>query len=119
MRIILADDQKDVRSGLKVLLEQETGADIVGEVAELGSLLAEVKRVNPDLVLLDWELANLKVSDIIPVLRLICPGLKIIALSVRPEAEKTAAAAGVDAFVSKGDHPGKLLDAIHSIDTIA
>jgi len=115
MRIMLADDQKDVRSGLRALLEQEAGLSVVGEASEIGSLVARAKEISPDLILLDWELTNLKISDVIPVLRQLCPSLKIIALSSRPEAAKSALGSGADAFVSKGDHPEKLLDAIRDI----
>ena len=115
MRILLADDQKDVRSGLKILIEQETEYNVVGEATELCDLLMQAQRIQPDMVLLDWELSNLRVADLIPVLRVLCPGLKIVALSVRPEARKSAIDAGVDAFVSKGDQPEKLLEAIDSI----
>ncbi len=112
MRIILADDQFEVRSGIKILLGQESDVDIIGEAEELGSLLTQTKERNPDMVLLDWELSNLKVSDIIPVLRMLHPDIKIVALSSRPESLNSALAAGVDAFVSKGDQPEKLLDTI-------
>jgi DNA-binding NarL/FixJ family response regulator len=43
------------------------------------------------------------------------PELKIIALSGRPEASKAALAAGVDAFVSKGENSEKLLEAIYKV----
>ena len=111
MRILLADDQAEIRSGLRLLLEQEPDVRVVGEVAELSGLLGEVQMVSPDLVLLDWELPS-KISDLIAVLRTLCPGLRIIALSGLPEARKTALAAGADAFVSKGDQPELLLAAI-------
>jgi len=115
MRILLADDQKEVRSALKILLEQQVGFSIVGEAAEMRSLITQVGEISPDLILLDWELGNLRVADIIPMLRVISPGLKIVALSGRPEASKAALGAGVNAFVSKGDEPEKLLEAIRDI----
>jgi DNA-binding NarL/FixJ family response regulator len=91
--------------------------EIVGEASELGSLLIKTEQNNPDIVLLNWELAHLKVSDIIPLLRAICPGLKIIAMSTRPESSNNALAAGADAFVSKGDHPEKLLDTLKTFES--
>lgn len=115
MRILLADDQAEVRLALKILLGQEAGLDIVEETGELSSLLVKAKESQPDLVLLDWELSNLRVSDIIPVLRYLHPELRIIALSSRPEASKAAIAAGVDAFVSKGENSEKLLEAIYRV----
>ena len=119
MRILLADDQPEVRLALKILLGQESGLEIVDEVAELGSLIVKAKESRPDIVLLDWELSNLRVSDMIPVFRCLFPELRIIALSGRPEAARTALAAGVDAFVSKGENSEKLLEAIYKLDISA
>ena len=112
MRVLLADDQIEVRLALKILLEQESGLDIVDETGELGSLLIKTRESRPDLLLIDWELSGLRVSDIIPVLRSLHPGLRIIAMSGRPEASEAAIAAGVDAFVSKGENSERLLEAI-------
>jgi DNA-binding NarL/FixJ family response regulator len=115
MRVLLADDQTEVRLALKILLGQESGLDIVDETGELGNLLVKTEESRPDLLLLDWELSNMRVSDVIPVLRSRHPQLRIIALSGRPEALGAAIAAGVDAFVSKGENPDKLLEAIYGL----
>ena len=112
MRILLADDRLEVRLALRILLEQETGLEIVEEAGELDSLMIKVKESRPDLILLDWELSNLRVSDLIPVFRKRFPDVRIIAMSGRPEASKSAISAGVDAFVSKGENSEKLLAAI-------
>jgi DNA-binding NarL/FixJ family response regulator len=109
MRIILADDQAKVRSALRLLLEQEPGMDVVGEVAEAEALAIEVKDAHPDLVLLDWELPGLVANGRFIALCSYHPELKVIALSGRPEARRAALAAGADAFVSKGDPPERLL----------
>jgi DNA-binding NarL/FixJ family response regulator len=115
MRILLADDQKDVRLGLRVLLEQESDINIIGEAAGVSELMIEMQKGQPDIVLLDWELSSLRVADLVPVLRTLCPGLRIIALSERPESRSSALSAGVDAFVSKGDQPERLLETISNI----
>ena len=120
MRVLLADDQANVRSALRLLLAQEPDLDIAGEVTETEELLVQVEATCPDLVLLDWELpgthATARPTDagqrLILALRACCPGLKIIALSVYPEARQAALAAGVDSFVSKGDPPDQLLAAV-------
>ncbi|MCR4435717.1 MAG: response regulator [Clostridiales bacterium] len=115
MRILLADDQIEVRSGLRILLEQEPHVKVVGEAGGIRELLAQVLETGPDMVLLDWELSNLNMADFVPVLRALHTGLSIVALSGRPESRSSAAAAGVDVFVSKGDQPEKLLEAINGI----
>ncbi len=68
MRILLADDQSEVRSALHLLLEQEAGLTIVEEVSEADELLAQVEMTCPDVVLLDWELPGLQASVVVPSL---------------------------------------------------
>ena len=112
MRVLLADDQAKVRSALRLLLEQQPELEVVGEAAEVGGLLAQVRAIRPDLVLLDWELPGLQTVSLLPALRDLCPHLRVVALSGRPEARQAALDAGVDAFVSKGDPPERLLAAV-------
>ena len=114
MRILLADDQPKVRLGLRLLLEQEEWASVVGEAANAESLLALAEVTQPDVVLLDWSLQSSERSDLLPVLRGCCPGLAVVVLSGQPDAEQEALDAGADAFVSKADPPEQLLAAIFS-----
>ena len=122
MRILVADDQTKVRSALKLLLEQELGLSVVGEASEVESLLAQMETIQPDLVLLDWELPGRQVGSsggletgLLATLRTSCPRLKVIALSGRPEARQVALTAGADAFVLKGDNPEQLMTTIRQL----
>ena len=112
MRILLADDQPQVRFALRVLLESQPGLKVVGEAADTDTLLSQAKTTHPDLVLLGWELPGLASGGLLPTLRETRSGLLVIALSGRPEAHQAAISAGVDAFVSKSDPPERLLAAI-------
>jgi DNA-binding NarL/FixJ family response regulator len=112
MRVVLADDQPKVRSALRLLLEYGPKLSVVGEAAEARELLEQIEAGRPELVLLDWELPGLKFMDLMPRLRQHCPDLKIIVLSSRPEANKSALSAGADGFVSKGDSPERLLEVV-------
>ena len=110
--ILIADDQPQVRRALRLLLEQELGANVVGEAGETKALLAQAATTHPDLVLLDWGLPGMAAEDLLIALRQTCTELTVIVLSGQPEAEESALAAGADAFVSKADPPEKLLAAI-------
>ena len=112
--ILIADDQSRVRLALRLLLEQELGANVVGEAAEAGDLLARVSTDCPDLVLLDWGLPGMAAEELLAALRGICTELAVIVLSGQPEAEEKALAAGADTFVSKADPPDQLLAAIRA-----
>jgi DNA-binding NarL/FixJ family response regulator len=109
MRVLIADDQPEVRSALRLLLEQEPGVIVVGEAANAALLLAQLHRTTPDVVLLDWELPGLAVWELFPALRDYGDNPVVIAMSGRPEARQAALGAGADAFVSKGDPPEQVL----------
>jgi DNA-binding NarL/FixJ family response regulator len=115
MHILLADKQAEVRSALRFLLDQELGMSVVGEVAEASRLLAQAAAVQPDVVLLDWELPGLQAANLLPALRSRCGHTIVVVLSGRPEARRAALDAGVEAFVSKGDPPERLLAILSAV----
>jgi DNA-binding NarL/FixJ family response regulator len=111
MKIVLADDQPQVRSALRLLLEHEQVC-IVGEVASLRELLSASPRRIADAILIDWELPGLSPGDGVFSVRQAYPSAQIVALSSRPEARDPALHAGADTFVCKGDPPEVLLAAL-------
>ena len=117
MRVLLAESQPKVRSALRLLLEQEPDLSVVGDAAEVDSLLTQMQAVRPDVLLLDWELPGLLASDLMPILHAICPRLRVIILGGRPETCRLALATGADAFVSKVDPPERLLAAFRDRDS--
>jgi len=117
MRVLIADDQPQVRSALRVLLMQEPDIAIVGEAKDVEQTLEQIAGQQPDLVLLDWELPGQNGDSALVQLRKVQSGLAVIALSGRPEARRAALAAGADAFVSKGDPPEQLLAVVDEYRT--
>ena len=118
MRILLADEEFNVRFALRTLLERQPGLEIVGEVDRSGELLSQVKTTCPDLVLLDWSLRGSAAADALFALRKVWADLAVIVLSGRPEARQAALSAGADAFISKTDPPEELLAAIRSVKRV-
>ncbi len=114
MRIMLADNRPKVRFALRALLERQSGVEVVAESTDAQDLMAQAESNCPDLVLLDWELPGMAPRDLLTALRRYCPSVKIIALSGHVSARREAIDTGVDAFVSKGEPPDKLLSAIIS-----
>ena len=112
MRVLLADDQIKVRSALRLLLEQQADVEILGEAVDSTGVLDWVRVACPDLILFDWELPGLQAMQLVRVVREICPGARLVAMSGRPESQTAALAAGVDVFVSKGEPPERLLSGI-------
>jgi DNA-binding NarL/FixJ family response regulator len=109
MKLLLADDQTKVRSALRLLLEQQTDVEIMGEAVDSRGVLDWIRVACPDLILFDWELPGLQGLQLVRAVHGLCPAVQLIAMSGRPESRAAALAAGVDVFVSKGEPPEKLL----------
>jgi DNA-binding NarL/FixJ family response regulator len=114
MRVIIADDQPEVRSALRLLLEEKPGVKIVDEASSSYELLKKVRETCPELILLDWELPGTAPVELISLLQARCQRLAIIALSSRPQMRKAALEAGVQDFICKSDPPEDLLNALGS-----
>ncbi len=114
MRVLLADERQKVRSAVRLLLEQQPDIEVLGEAVDATGLRDWVSAAAPDVVLLDWELPGGEVGELVSDIRQRCPSIKVVALSGLPEAKKEALRAGADAFVSKGDPPERLLEAIRN-----
>ena len=113
MRVIIADDEQQVRSALRFILEQEQSVEMVFEFDSLADMLDQMSDLCPDLLLFDWDM-RLPVLNtaLVQSMRRRCPLLRILAMSGRPESEAPALRAGVDAYISKGDPPEGLLQAV-------
>lgn len=114
MRVLLADERRKVRSAVRLLLEQQPDIEVLGEAVDATGLLDWVSAAAPDVVLLDWELPGGEGGTLVSDIRRRCSSIKVVALSGLPEARKDALRAGADAFVSKGDPPERLLEAIRN-----
>jgi DNA-binding NarL/FixJ family response regulator len=121
MDILLADDQPQVRSALRLILEQNDDIRVTGECSHLEELVEMIRSTHADLILLDWELPGLESGDhqaeqhsyrvelsAIDEIKAHTPDVKVIALSGRPEARQAAMQGRADAFVSKADPPETL-----------
>jgi DNA-binding NarL/FixJ family response regulator len=116
VRVLLADDQPKVRSALRLLIEQEMAFDVVDEAGAADELVRRIVNSEPHIVLLDWELPGLPDAHKLDPVRLVGPGVHVIALSGQPEARQAALAEGADAFVSKSDPPDCVLRALYFVN---
>ena len=112
IRVVLADDQKSVRMGLRLLLEEEGALEIVGETYSAGGLLTITASKSPDLVLLDWGLPGMDSDQLIKALRRLRPELFVMVLSGQVGVKPAALGAGADYFVNKASPPEELLQTV-------
>jgi two-component system nitrate/nitrite response regulator NarL len=117
MRVLLADDHPKVRWALRAFIEEEPGLTIVGEVSEVDTLLSQALTLQPDLILVEWELQAWPGDKLLSALRTLDLPAQVIVLGWRPESERDALAAGADGFVSKVNGPEKLLTVLRRMMT--
>ena len=112
MRIMIANNQPKVRFALRVALEQRPGFKTINEAIDSEDLIVQSRVICPDLVMLDWELPGLPMSELISTLHQCCGNTHVVILSSRSEMREQALAAGANAFVCMCDAPDELLSAI-------
>ncbi|KIF78633.1 LuxR family transcriptional regulator [Streptomyces sp. 150FB] len=59
MRVVLADDERMVRTALRVILAAETGITVVGEAATGAEAVSVVRALRPDVVLMDVRMPGI------------------------------------------------------------
>jgi two-component system response regulator DevR len=103
IRILLVDDHKMVRMGLRELLAEASDIAIVGEAATAAEALAECTRLQPDLVLLDYKLPDSDGVKTCARLKALCPAPRVLMLTSFAEKSVVSAAVnnGVDGYVLK------------------
>ncbi|HEY42794.1 MAG TPA: response regulator transcription factor [Anaerolineae bacterium] len=119
MRILLADGRSKVRYALRVLLEGQQGLEVVAEAVNAEDLIVKVRESCPDVVLIDWDLPGLNRTRTLENLRKDHPGIRVIAMSGRPEAGQAALDAGVDSFIHKTSPPDLLLAVINKWEQVS
>jgi DNA-binding NarL/FixJ family response regulator len=115
LRILLADDQERVRYGLRVLLRQQPGWKVIGEAENTKDLLALTEVLDPDLILLDWNLPDMQGEKVLCSLRRISKDITMIILSGQIEVRNAALEAGANAFFCKTSSPDQLVETIRNI----
>jgi DNA-binding NarL/FixJ family response regulator len=81
IKLLLVDDHGIVREGLRALLDDGEEFVIVGEAANGGEACDAVRRLQPDIVLMDLKMPGMAASDAIRVIRASWPNVKVIALT--------------------------------------
>jgi DNA-binding NarL/FixJ family response regulator len=116
MRIILADHHPQALWALKTTLQENTKFEITGEATNAEDLLALAAENPPDLALIDWELPGRSIEELITDLHACKTKPTVVVMGSKPEYGRMLLKAGADAFVSKGDEPEWLLEALQKFE---
>jgi len=117
VRIIIADDHRIVRDGLRSLLEKQPGIEVVAESDNGRSLVKLARELLPDVVIMDIGMPELNGIDATRRLVAEVPEVKVIALSMRSDVRsvKEMLMAGARAYLSKDSAFEELAHAIQAV----
>jgi DNA-binding NarL/FixJ family response regulator len=112
MRIIVADGDQRTLWALRTLLDEEPEMEVVGEAANVEELRMLVEDRGADLMLLDSRLPGSEMKALISELHARKPRPFVVVMSSDFENSRPMLHAGADAFVSKGEKAGWLLETL-------
>ncbi len=114
MRVVVVESQCRVRAALCFVLAAQPGVQLVGAFGPGSDLVARLLALRPDVVLLDWELPDHLAEQVLRAARRAPSPPRVVVLSVRPDNEPRARAAGAAAFISKSQPPRLLISSLYS-----
>ena len=116
-RIALVDDHTILRDGLKALLAEMPGMDVVMEASNGKDFIKQLEFITPDLVIMDIKMPVMGGPEAIKIAREKLPDIKVIVLSMySDEAYYNALnALDVDAYITKESDYDELERAISTV----
>jgi PAS domain S-box-containing protein len=114
IRVLLADDHKVLRQGLRLLLGEEPDIQIVGEASDGVEAVDLARTLTPDLVLMDVNMPRMDGMQATRIIRAELPGVTVIGLSMYDQDERAEEMrlAGACAYVAKHGEAHVLLNTI-------
>lgn len=85
IRILLADDHKMFREGLRALIEEQTNMKVVGEAEDGRAALWLARKLSPDVVVMDISMSGLNGIEATRQIMSAAYGIKVLALSMHDD----------------------------------
>jgi DNA-binding NarL/FixJ family response regulator len=85
IKILLADDHKLLREGLRALIEEQRNMTVVAEAEDGRSAVQLATKLSPDIIVMDISMPGLNGIDATRQITAESPGIKVIALSMHAD----------------------------------
>lgn len=117
IRIVIVDDHRIVREGLRSLIDRQTGIEIVAEASDGRSAVRLSKELRPDVVVMDISMPDLNGIEAARHIVANCKDVKVIALSMHSDRRYIVDAfrAGASGYLVKDCCVEELVKAIHTV----
>lgn len=117
LRIVLADDHKIVREGIRLLIDSQDDMEVVGEAGDGEAAIVKVTELMPDIIVMDISMPKLNGLKATKRLKRISPQIKILTLTRHTDDGylQQLIQAGANGYVLKQSAPAELINAIRVI----
>lgn len=117
IRVILADDHPVVRDGIRKLLDEAVGIDVVGEASNGAEALELVLAQKPDVLLLDMELPVMSGDEVAQKINESGSDVRILVLSAHDDREyiQQLLAKGASGYLMKEEVPENIVEAVRGV----
>ena len=117
IRVLLADDHRVLRQGLRVLIEKQPDVQVVGEATHGKEAVQLARKLRPDVVVMDVSMPQLNGIEATRLVRAQLPDVRVLALSMHPHRRMVAdmLRAGASGYVLKDCEIEELAGAIRAV----
>ncbi len=111
IRVLVAEDHAVVREGIRLILESQSGMEVIGEAADGREALEKARELHPDIVLMDIGMPEMNGLEATREIKRSLPETQILALTVHEQGDYLfrMLEAGASGYVLKGAPSSDLL----------
>lgn len=116
-KIVLADDHVILRHGIKQMIDEADGLRVAGEAGDGAELLKLLKTIEPDMIVLDITMPNMRGLEAAAEIKMSYPRIKIMILTMHKSTQylHSAFASGAEGYLLKEDAPLEVFNAIETM----
>lgn len=105
IRLVIADDHRLFRDGVKKLLEYESDIEVIGEAGDGEEALKVVREKKPDILLFDINMPKKDGIQLVRELNSLSHGIKFVAVSAKDDEDSLSALSSVGVLALSSRHP--------------